>query len=273
MPASELKARPFVETGVARHLLSRLRVIHEDRGIAVISGPWGIGKTTAINEFTRERDGESVVVKIEPGTSKSGASPVAVMQAVVKALAPWVRHSSHLPVISTAYWKMKLLVGTYIEQMHGFDAGELIETPPLLTLIFDEAQYLSPASIEMLRYWNDDDRTVTPFPLGLAFVGNNEFSLEDSRSGQSVISGAVRSRALFIEALDYLDITDADITLFLHSREVRDSAAVASVVAYYNGARVKRDLRNVERMIETLKRRAGDHPVTGEIVRSFLNPV
>jgi hypothetical protein len=35
---------PFVETTVARLMLSRMRTTHEERGITVISGPWGIGK-------------------------------------------------------------------------------------------------------------------------------------------------------------------------------------------------------------------------------------
>ena len=143
---------------------------------------------------------------------------------------------------------------------------------PLFTVIFDEAQYLSKDAIEMLRYWNDRDRTTAPFPIGLVFIGNKEFALTENRSGQSIISGAVRSRALFIEELDYINITDADLKAFCKSRGIENSKAIAAFVRYFSKPRVKRDLRTAEQLLSAIRRRAGDKPVSAEIVDSILNP-
>jgi hypothetical protein len=141
---------------------------------------------------------------------------------------------------------------------------------PRFTFIFDEAQYLSREAIEMLRYWNDTDRTTTPIPVAIVFIGNNEFSLEEDSAGQSVISGAVRSRAFFIEPLDYADITDQDLILFAQSRGVTDAGAIAEIVRYYSSPRISRDLRHVERILATLSRRSNGAPVTAATVHEFI---
>lgn len=170
------------------------------------------------------------------------------------------------------YWELRRLVYHYLSELfprEHHDYERLDQLPPF-TFIFDEAQYLSREAIEALRFWNDNDRGTTPFPVGLVFVGNNEFSLEEDSYGQSTLSGAVRSRALFIEPLDYADITDQDLVLFAQSRGVTDAAAIAAIVRYYSAPRIKRDLRNVERLLATLKRRANGEAVSGATVQEFL---
>lgn len=265
MPASSATdAGPFVETTIARHLMNRLIMTHEERAISVFSGPWGIGKTTAIDAFAAAHELQSAIVKVEPGPRGRGAAPVRVLQFVMESLQslagrPRERLTMGIIELRQAIWDQ--LAGTI-----GIDDGVRF------TFIFDEAQNLSREAIETLRYWNDRDRCTTPFPVGLVFVGNNEFALQEDRSGQSAISGAVRSRALFIEPLDYSDVTDADLVLFVQSRGVSDAGAIAGIVAFYSEGRVKRDLRNAERLIASLKRRAGDGPVTRTTVREFLNP-
>src|SRR5690606_19122887 len=99
---------------------------------------------------------------------------------------------------------------------------------------FDEAQFLSRASIEMLRFWNDEDQTALPFPLGLVFVGNHEFSLRQDARGQSPISEAVRSRTLFTTIFDRDDLTDEDVTAFINSRGVTDAAAAREMLEFIN---------------------------------------
>lgn len=77
----------IVETTVVKHMLSRMELTHSERGIMVASGPWGIGKTTAIDEFARQHEGSCVVVKVEPGPSSGrGSSPSKIMQLAVEAL-------------------------------------------------------------------------------------------------------------------------------------------------------------------------------------------
>jgi DNA transposition AAA+ family ATPase len=284
-----LEERPFVATTVARHLLSRLRVTHQERGISVFSGPWGIGKTTAINAFAAEKFGSCVIVKVEP-RGKKGASPVSVMKQAVEELSPLIRAGSKdrrlartgRAATRDSHWHLRLNIYNLlseweplIEYRREVEYAEELEVAvsveqPRFTFIFDEAQYLSREAIEMLRYWNDTDRTTTPIPVGIIFIGNNEFSLEEDSAGQSVISGAVRSRAFFIEPLDYGDITDQDLVLFAQSRGVTDAGAIAEIVRYYSSPRISRDLRHVERILATLSRRSNGAPVTAATVHEFF---
>lgn len=64
----------LIETSVVHFIQTRLQVTHEDRAICVISGPWGIGKTTAVETFARANSGHCVIVKVEQGSMKRGAS-------------------------------------------------------------------------------------------------------------------------------------------------------------------------------------------------------
>lgn len=267
--AASAEERPYVETTVARILRSRLQLAHDEKGIVVISGPWGIGKTTAISAFAAENECGCVVVKVEQST-KRGASAADVMRYVLEAMRPML-HKSERATLSNAYWALRQLIWRYLAELVDEEDLKAGYHPPF-TLIFDEAQYLSREAIEMLRYWNDQDRTVTPFPVGLVFIGNNEFALKEDASGQSVISGAVRSRALFVEELDYLDITDADLVLFAQSRGITDAGAIATIIDYFSSARVKRDLRNIDKLIPAFRRRAAGKAITAETVRSVLVP-
>ncbi|MGQ2940591.1 MAG: AAA family ATPase [Blastomonas fulva] len=270
MPSNTDNPRPFVDTSIARHIVSRLLLTHHERGIVVISGPWGIGKTTAIEAFSSTM-GDVVVVKVEPGGSKAGASTISVLQQVTKALCDRFDDVERMANQRSVYALKDCINrnlstwGPYQDQLAGWN-GEL----PPFTIIFDEAQYLSRDAIDYLRFWNDRDRTTTPFPIGLAFIGNPEFSLDRKRGADSVISGAVRSRALFVESLDYLHITETDLTLFVQSRGVTDAKAIARIVKHYTKDSNVADLRNADRLIPIMHRRANGGPVTAEIVESIL---
>jgi DNA transposition AAA+ family ATPase len=259
---------PFVPTSVARQLLRRLEVTHEECGIAVLSGPWGIGKTTAINEFQRANEGQCVVVKVEQ-TSKRGASAVTTMQYLIEAMRGQLGKSER-PALGYSFWELRRILYNYFEKM--FDLDDYPDCTPSFTLIFDEAQYLSRDAIEMLRYCNDTDRTTTPFPVGLVFIGNNEFALKEDGSGESPLSGAVRSRALFIEELEYADVTDTDLILFAQSRGVSHPAALSAFVGHFSKPKVKRDLRNADRLLSAVRRRAGNGAISVDIINFVLNP-
>lgn len=270
--APENQALPFVATSTARLLSSRLQITHEEAGIAVISGPWGIGKTSTIDAFAKANEGSCAVVKLEQ-VSKRGTSSVMTLRHITEALRSYWSDSEQEErvTLTGSYWTLRTAVYKQLRAM--FDAEDIRSaTPPTFTLIFDEAQYLSREAIEMLRYWNDRDRCVTPFPVGLVFVGNNEFALADNGNGNgtSTISGAVRSRALFIDELAYTNITNADLELFAKSRGITEAAAIDTIIGHFSKPKAKRDLRNLERLLGTFRRRAGDGPVTAAIVRTTL---
>lgn len=263
--------RAPVETSIVRFIRTRMQVTHEERAICVLAGPWGIGKTTAVESFASTNLGDCVVVKVEQGSTKRCASPVLVLQQTVEALRPLIGRSPRA-TLSNAYWSLRqMLYNSLSDWAELSQETELSHRPPLRSIIFDEAQYLSRDAIEMLRFWNDPDRTVAPFPVGLIFVGNSEFALEENAGGHSALSGAVRSRALFIETLRYANVLDEDIAAFLRSRGAYEDAAVALMLSHFRQRRVRRDFRNLVRLDTTLQRRAQGAPVSAVLVNSVLS--
>jgi hypothetical protein len=248
-----------------------LEITHQERGICVVSGPWGIGKTTAVDLFAGDKAGACVVIKVEQGSTKRGASPVSVLQQSLEAIRPHIGRSPRAS-LSNAYWSLRQMIfNSLTEWLAQNQPTAAHDEPPLLTLIYDEAQYLSREAIEMLRYWNDPDRTITPFPVGLTFIGNSEFALQENESGQSALSGAVRSRALFVEALNYDDVTPSDIGAFMQSLGPYEPEAISLIVNYFEQRRVRRDMRNMANLDAGFQRRSGGAAVTADIVRAVLS--
>lgn len=138
-------------------------------------------------------------------------------------------------------------------------------------MVFDEAQNLSREAIEALRYWNDPDRCYAPFPVGLVFVGNNEFSLAGSGATVTVISAAVADRALYLQTIEYSDVAGDDLELFIESRCTCEPAALAALLRSFKGPRALRSLRPLGDLIEDLKDEAGDRPIASDDVRRHLS--
>lgn len=267
MPEQSARA---VETSVVRFIRTRFEVTHEERAICVIAGPWGIGKTTAVNCFANKAPENCAVVKVEQGSQRRGASPIFALQLAVEAIRPLVRRIPRV-ALSNAYWSLRQMLYNHLEEWRAQrQPHDGIHDAPRFTFVFDEAQYLSRDAIEMLRYWNDVDRTVSPFPIGLIFVGNSEFALEAGAAGDSVLTGAVRSRALFLETLEYEDVNSTDIEAFLESRGAYQQEALAAVISYFNQPRVRKDFRNIARLDEAFRRRSRGAAISSEIVRSII---
>jgi len=260
----------FVATSVARGLIARMTATHDRRRISVFAGPPGIGKTTAIEEFARRLPGEVAVVKI----ARRNAREVLVLQHVLEALRRLT--ASNFDYQSSAIWILRRdIFGAACAwgrldvaraRKGEYDPGSL----PRLTLVFDEAQNLSREAIEGLRYWNDSDRCYAPFPLGLVFVGNNEFSLAGVSTTDSVISAAVADRALYIQTLEYDDVADQDLELFIQSKCELEPGALAALVRAFRGPRSLRSLRRVGDLIDDLTGEADGTSISVDDVRRHL---
>lgn len=252
-------------TSVARRLLARMHATHDKRAISVFAGPPGIGKTTAIDVFCERHPQETAVVKIE----RQGARELLVLQQVVEAL----RHTAQSPLRSRVdhlRWARQEIYDT-LERLSALQAPpEEVAPSPRLTLVFDEAQNLSRQSIEALRYWNDADRCYAPFRVGFVFIGNSEFALQADASGRSSISAAVADRALFIESLEYADLTDDDLKLFVGSKLDAREDVVSAVVRCFTSRGVTRSLRRVRNFLEELEEVADGGPMTHELVEQVL---
>lgn len=176
---------PFVATSIARRLMTRMQATHERRRISVFAGPPGIGKTTAIDAFSERAPGNIAIVKV----ARRNAREVLVLRHMLESLRRLGGSAhTHFP---TSVWELRSDVFGALCAWAGADVAAArkgdypVEGFPRLTLVFDEAQNLSRGAIEALRYWNDSDRCYAPFPVGLVFVGNNEFSLQADIDGSS----------------------------------------------------------------------------------------
>ncbi|PAL22659.1 ATP-binding protein [Sphingopyxis sp. GW247-27LB] len=260
-------APEIADTSVFRMMQLMMAETHEQRGISVLSGPPGIGKTTAIDEFERRFDGQCLVVKALPSPRGIGASPVSLLQLLTAAFCD----SRGLHHYSNQRTQIAYLTSNFRSLLHSCYFAEEMEHQ-LLTFVFDEAQYLSRAAIETLRFWNDADRTIMPFPIGLIFIGNNEFALAPGRDGESVLSEAVRDRLLHSEELAYANLSDDDIRKVAATRGVADRAAVGVIIEYFARMRRPRSLRQIGRIIANCNRLAQGAPVTAQLVNDVLNP-
>jgi hypothetical protein len=260
----------FIATSVARRLITRMRATHDRRRISVFAGPPGIGKTTAIHQFSLRRPGEVARVKV----AKRNAREVLVLQHTLEAVRRLARSPQHH--VANSIWELRNSLFTAACGWAGVKpaaarAGEYdVRSFPRLTIVFDEAQNLSREAIEALRYWNDGDCGYAPFPFGLVFVGNSEFSLAGNSGGDSVISAAVADRALYLQTLDYADVTDDDLELFIEARLALEPNALAAIVRAFRGPRSLRSLRRVGDFLDELKEISGRSPITAETVRQAL---
>jgi hypothetical protein len=241
----------YVATSVARRLIARMQATHDRRRISVFAGPPGIGKTTAIERFSRFNAGAVVVAKV----ARRNAREVLALQHALEAL----RHAigsqfSHAP---SSLWDLRNDLFRAVCEWAGVEAtparrGEYpIDAFGRLTLVFDEAQNLSREAIEALRYWNDADRCYAPFSMGLIFVGNNEFALAGGADG-SVISAAVADRALYLQTLDYDDISDDDLRLFIEAQVEIEPAALSLILRAFGAQRSPRSLRRLDDLLSEL---------------------
>jgi hypothetical protein len=263
----------FVPTSVARRLIARMQATHDRRRISVFAGPPGIGKTTAVDVFCARQPNEVAVVKI----ARRNAKEVLVLQHALEA----VRQISGVQrlAVPSSIWELRNYMFRAVCEWAGIDVnatrrGDAVtDDVGRLSIVFDEAQNLSREALEVLRFWNDHDRCYSPFPIGLIFVGNNEFSLAPDSHGDSVISAAVADRALYLEAFTYEELTDDDLRLFVHAHGLSDPAAVAMVLRSLGAPRAIRSLRRVLDLIVELNELADGGTVTVETVRQALQLV
>lgn len=268
-------ASDFIVTSIAGTFLPRLRRTHDRRRISVFAGPPGIGKSTALQHFKADQPWCVAIISVPPGP-KGGLKPAAALQLAIEALGQ-LATSSRRERVPSGYIELRARLFSLVCEWAGLPAHEVRrdELEPAqfspLTLIFDEAQNLSREAIETLRFLNDMTGGFSPLPLGLIFVGNNEFVLKSARGGQSVLSAAVADRALYTETFAYSDVTDDDLALFFEARGITDPTALRLVLGYFGG-RLDRSFRRAADLAAELIEEAHNGPVTEKVVRLVLSP-
>jgi type II secretory pathway predicted ATPase ExeA len=254
----------LVPTSIIQNMDSRFEVCHVRQRPGIFTGPPGMGKTTAIKKFAARYPNEVAVITL----NKKRTGPRLVLQQAVAA----VRRLTGNNIDGYIYLEAFQVANQLRHELHYWLLQQdfLPDPSKRLTLIFDEAQYLSREALDELRYWNDQPDDGVPIKLGLIFVGNHELSLRVDDEGKTVISRAVGDRARFIEAFDYSDLTNDDLAMFIRSRSVENPEAVTAIVRHFSVPRAVRSLRRVGDFIDDVALEAGGGPITPEIVNSMI---
>lgn len=219
----------YASTPIAQALLARFSRVHRYRSIGVLSGPPGIGKTTAAMRFVADHPGEALLITM-PAAGAKGLNPLAASKLILDAL--WDAGCDRFAKPQEPGGRYVRLAGSFSHAVRAFVGLDYLireiedrAAPARLTIVLDEAQNLSRDAIELLRYLNDEGSGFAPFQVALVFMGNNEFALRADARGHSAVSAAVADRALFVESLTYQDLTREDLSLILEGRlEIADDA-------------------------------------------------
>ena len=167
---------PVVATSVWSYLMARLRDLHRGQELGAFAGPPGIGKTKAITSFQAEHPRQVIQVLVR----NPDARPTVVLQTMLAAIRQVTGLGQHYPDNSRAL--ANSLDQAISDWAWRSEAMSPITSAPVpLTVIFDEAQNLSPKSIETLRFWNDGSPQAQP--IGMVFIGNHEFRLANDEKG------------------------------------------------------------------------------------------
>lgn len=256
----------YVSTSISKKIMRSIDAVHRRRRIAVIAGPPGIGKSETIKAFKNCFPDEVAIVKVSNGN----ASPTTTMRYVASAVQGLVQDDT-VGWMPNGTFELQRKIFAAVCARAGlspsFARRGLYDVSSFgsLTLIIDEAQNLSRAAIEQLRFWNDPDNCYGPMPFGRVFIGNSEFMLERRGGNESVLSAAVADRAIVIDEYGYEDVVDDDLVLYAESRGVIDDSAIESILGHFrNGPNPVRSLRRLRDAIDASIEEVGNRSITAD---------
>lgn len=247
----------FVTTSVARRLFAWAEDTHAKRRISIISGPPGIGKSHALQEFQRRNPRDVTLMKI----GQARASGSFCRRELGRALQQGVEYTRGYHVPAGPY-ELRNFIKNVICDRLGLSirtasrGGYTVDDYGRLSAVVDEGQNCSREGIEALRYYNDGDDNFSPMPLGFIIVGNAEFSLKPGDDGETPISRAVADRALHIETFTYASVSDDDLALFADSRADLSADAMELIQRVYGAPRAIRSFRTLGDAIDEARERA-----------------
>lgn len=148
------RAQPFrttqgyIPTSISESAYKLIRYCQLEKGIVVIDGDAGIGKTKAAAKYLQDNPATSVYVKAAPSTS----SVRSLLKVIAKAL--------------------KMPENQRTEDLSVMIQEKLKNTDKVL--IIDEAQNLKFLALEEIRGWVDEDPFTGKPGIGIVLIGNDE---------------------------------------------------------------------------------------------------
>lgn len=240
-------AEGYVATSISTAVMTFAHAAHQRRRIAVMAGPPGIGKSKAIEVLMQTLAGTCVVAKIG-GKDNSATLALQTIATQLRMLSD-PASSGWVPGGRTDLRRhifASLCVARRVNVTHARARIYPAEAFGRMTIVFDEAQSLSSNAIEVLRFLNEPDSQ--PIPLGLVFIGNQEFAMAPKGAGQSVLTAAVADRAAYIEEFDYDDVLDDDLILYAEARGLTDSSALDAVVEFFGKRGAAGGIRSLRKL-------------------------
>lgn len=142
------KAQGYIPTSISESAYKLIRYCQLEKGIVVIDGDAGIGKTKAAAKFLQDNPATAVYVKAAPSTS----SVRSLLKMIAKGL--------------------KMPENQRTEDLSAAIQEKLKNTDKVL--IIDEAQNLKFLALEEIRGWVDEDPFTGKPGIGIVLIGNDE---------------------------------------------------------------------------------------------------
>lgn len=140
--------RGYVATSISESIYKMIRYCQLEKGIVVIDGDAGIGKTKAATKFLRDNPATAIYISTTPSTS----SVRSLLRMIARALK--ISENQRTEDLSISIR----------ERLRSSDN----------VLIIDEAQNLKFMALEEIRGWVDEDPITGKPGIGIALIGNDE---------------------------------------------------------------------------------------------------
>lgn len=138
----------YIPTSISEKAYKMLRYCQLNKGIVVIDGDAGIGKTKAAGKFVHDNPTTTIYIKASPSTG--------TVRALLKMIARALRMSENIRT----------------DELSCNIQEKLLQTD--IILIIDEAQNLKFTALEEIRNWVDEDVFTGKPGIGIALIGNVE---------------------------------------------------------------------------------------------------
>ena len=177
----------YIRTSISEGAYKAIRYCQLEKGIVVIDGDAGIGKTRAAAKFYRDNPNTTVYVKASPSTSSTRS----LLKMVAKTLS--------------------LPDNLRTEDLSAGIQEKLRQTDKVL--IIDEAQNLKFLALEEIRGWVDEDIMTGKPGIGIVLIGNVEV-YNKMLGRQEAIFAQQFNRTRLHSRYRTKDITREDVELF-----------------------------------------------------------